>query len=310
MITALVGENDGARQQELARLVDAFTQEHGEMAVEKLDGEDVGYDVMLAAVQSVPFLASKKLVLLRSPSACKQFNEQFESFFEEIADTNDVVLVEGKLDKRSAYYKALKKLKQFQEFQTLDTQVLARFAAETAKAEGGVLSISDARYLVERVGTDQLRIGHEVEKLILYEPQISRATIDLLTEPTPQSSVFDLLDAAFSGNAKRAMDLYEEQKALKVEPQQIVAMLAWQLHVLALIKAAGQRSVDEIARSAKISPYVVRKSQPLARKLTYTTLKERISLLAELDERSKTDGTIIDEAVRFYLLELSVGSSQ
>src|SRR3546814_19438404 len=65
---------------------------------------------------------------------------------------------------------------------------------------------------------------------------------DLLT---PQSTIFELLDAALSGNTRRALELYEEQRSMKVEPQQIIAMLAWQLHVLAVVKAAGERRSEE-----------------------------------------------------------------
>jgi len=109
-----------------------------------------------------------------------------------------------------------------------------------------------------------------------YQPEITRQTIDLLTEAAPQSTIFELLDAAFAGNAQRAMALYAEQRALKVEPQQIMAMIAWQLHVLAVIKTAGQRSADEIAKDAKLNPYVVRKSQNIARKLTLPELKKLV----------------------------------
>lgn len=305
MVTVLVGENDVARQQELTQIVHAFESEHGDMAVEKLDGEEASYQRILEAVQSVPFLASKKLVLLRSPSVCKEFVEQFEDFLGEIADTNDVVITEVKLDKRLAYYKALKKLQGFQEFALLDGYGVATYAVDVAKANGATLSSADARYLVERVGANQLAVQHEVEKLALYDEKITRQAIDLMTEPTPQSSVFDLIESAFAGDARRTTRLYEEQKALKVEPQQIVAMLAWQLHVLALVKTAGQRSPDDIAREAKVSPFVVRKSASLARSLAYVRLKELVTSLRELDERTKTDGTIADEALRYYLLKMT-----
>ncbi len=57
---------------------------------------------------SLPFLASKKLVVLRAPSANKQFVEQVETILASVSDTTDVIIIEPKLDKRSAYYKFLK----------------------------------------------------------------------------------------------------------------------------------------------------------------------------------------------------------
>lgn len=293
------------RQAELRRMVDGFVAEHTDMALEKLDGEEASYERMHEAVQGIPFLSSKKLVVLRRPSANKDFTENFEKLVEDIAETNDVVLVEPKLDKRLAYYKQLKKLTEFKEFTVLDANGLARFASEYAKQQDGSLSMGDARRLIDRVGLNQLVVQHEIDKLLAYNLNIDGKAIELLTERTPQSSIFELLDAAFAGNTKRAMALYEEQRALRVEPQQILAMLVWQLHILAIVKAAGERSADTVAKEAKISPFTVRKTQGLARNISASQLKRLIADLREFDVRLKREALSADEVVRYYLLSLA-----
>ncbi len=70
----------------------------------------------------------------------------------------------------------------------------------------------DAKYLVMRVGANQQTLSNELAKLLSYDKAITRQTIDLLTEQTPQSTIFELLDAAFAGNSKKAMELYAEQR--------------------------------------------------------------------------------------------------
>lgn len=275
------------------------------MALERLDGEETEYARMHEAVASLPFLVPRKLIVLRSPGANKEFTEKFEQFTEDIAETNDVILVEPKLDKRTGYYKLLKRDTRFQDFPVLDGNGLARYLVDFAQKQGGTLGAPEARLLIDRVGQNQLTAQHEVEKLISYNPVISRQSIELLTERTPQSSIFELLDAAFAGNAKRAMELYDEQRALRVEPQQIIAMMVWQLHVLAVTKAAGARSTDEIAKQSKISPFTVRKSQTLARRITLQRLKTLISALREFDVRLKSEGMNADEVTRYYLLSLA-----
>jgi DNA polymerase-3 subunit delta len=159
--------------------------------------------------------------------------------------------------------------------------------------------------LVERTGATQGMLEQELAKLLAYDSNITRESIELLTEKTPTSTMFELLDAAFAGNIKRAMEVYEEQRAQKAEPQQIIAMLVWQLHVLALVKTAKERSTEDIAREAKLNPFVVRKSQGLARHITLPRLKELITLLREFDVRTKTEGVLADEIVRFYLISLA-----
>ncbi|HEY1835420.1 MAG TPA: DNA polymerase III subunit delta [Candidatus Saccharimonadales bacterium] len=305
MKVTLTGGNSFGLRGELDKLVANFLDEHGDMALERLDGEEATFERMQEALQSLPFLASKKMVVLRGPSANKQFAENAERLLTELPETTDVILAEPKLDKRLAYYKFLKKATDFREFVPLDASGLARWLMQAAKDRGGSLSSSEASFLVNRVGANQQLLGNELEKLALYDPKITRANIELLTEATPQSTIFELLEAAFAGNTKRAFKLYEEQRALKVEPQQIIAMLAWQLHILALVKTAGDRTSDQIAREAKLNPYVVRKSAAIARKLSLPELKTLIANLLEIDTRLKREPINADEALQNYLLQLA-----
>jgi DNA polymerase III delta subunit len=250
-------------------------------------------------------LAIKKLIILRKPGTNKQFTEKAEQLLDGLPETNDVVLVEPKLDKRLNYYKFLKNKTDFREFPELDLNELARWLSVYAKEKGGVLNPADGRYLVERVGPNQQFLSNELEKLLLYSSKIDRSTIDLLTEPAPQSTIFQLLEAAFAGNTRKALGLYAEQRALKVEPAQITAMLTWQLHILAIIKAAGDRSADMVATETKINPFVVRKSQNIARSITFIELKALVSNLLKIDVAIKSTNIDADEALQHYLLALA-----
>ncbi len=306
MIITLTGSNDFARKRELKKIVEDFVAEHGDFALETLDGEEIPFERLQEALQSLPFLANKKLVVLRSPGANKQFTEAAEALLKDVPETTDVIVVEPKLDKRLAYYKFLKKATDFREFNELDPNGLAKWASEYANENGGELSPNDARFLVERLAGGQQRLQNELDKLLAYDAKISRANVELLTEPTPQSTVFALLDAAFSGNAKRAAELYDEQRTLKVEPQAIIAMLAWQLHILAMVKAAGTRSAEQIASEGKLNPFVVRKSQGLVRAMSLDVLNGRVAALLDLDRKLKSTAIDADEATRLFLLQLAV----
>lgn len=304
MIITLCGDNGYGLGQELKKLVASFVAEHGDLALERVDCEESDLGKIREAVTGLPFLASKKMVVLRAPSANKQFVEQAEQILEQVPETNDLVLVEPKLDKRTAYYKFLKKQTDFREFPELDQYGLARWLVDEAKRKDGSLSPADARYLVDRVGADQQLLSNELEKLLLYGSKINRRTIDLLTDPAPLSTIFQLIETAFAGDRKKALRLYADQRAQKVEPAQIIAMLAWQLHVLAVIKAAGDKSADQIAKEAKLNPFVVRKSQAVARKLSLAELRELIGNLLEIDVAMKRTNIDADEALQHYLMSL------
>ena len=304
MVITLTGPNSFMLQQELRRTVDGFIREHGNMGLERLDGEEAEYDRIREALESLPFLAAKKLVVIRSGSANKQFAEQAERLLEGLPETTDVLLVEPKLDKRGGYYKLLKKKTEFREFPDLDGTGLSRWLVKEAKEKGGEISSADAHVLIGRVGANQQLLAGELEKLILYRPKITKESIELMTEQTPQSTTFDLLDAALGGRTEQAIKLYEEQRRQKVEPVQIIALLAWQLHVLAVIKAAGSRDAQSIAAEAKLNPYVVRKSMALAKKLSMNDMKHLIKATRKVDVRSKTESIDTDEAMLHLLMQM------
>lgn len=323
--TILTGSNNYLLRAELRRLLADFEAAHGDMALEQLDGETAAYNRVQESVQSLPFLAERKMVVLQTPGANKEFAEKAAKLLEELPETTDLIIVEPKLDKRSAYYKFLKKQQGFTEFGELDENTLAKWLVSQAKERGTALSLSDAHYLIERVGSNQQVLASEVEKLCLYatgkaagqaggaaggEPaklaDITRTDINNQTVAAPQSTIFNLLEAAFAGNLRRATELYTEQRALKVEPQQIIAMLAWQLHVLALIKAAGPgKTADSIASEAKISPYVVRKSAGIARTLTIARTRQLIADLVTIDERLKRESLDADDILQNYIVDLA-----
>lgn len=304
MITTLTGQNSFMLQQELRRIVDAFVAEHTDMGLERIDGEEAEYDRIRESLESLPFLASKKMVVLRSGSGNKQFVEHSERLFKDLPETTDLVIVEPKLDKRIVYYRLLKKVTEFKEFNELDGQQLTRWLVAQAKEQGGGLSSSDANLLVNRIGLNQQLLASELAKLLLYNLKITKDTIMLLTDQTPQSTIFDLLDASLNGKTKRALELYEEQRQQKVEPVQIIALLAWQLHVMALVKTAGSRGPNEIASAAKLNPFVVRKSSAIAGKLSLAELKKLVKDVRILDMRLKSESIDPDDAMRQLIISL------
>lgn len=305
MIITLTGTNHFLLQQELSRLIQDFVAKHGDVNLERLDGEEVLVARLIEATQSLPFLADKKLVILRNPSTQKDFAEQIESVISRVPENVDLVLVEPKIDKRSSYFKVLKAKTEYREYVEPDTYQLNKWIVQYVKQQGGEISTSDSQYLVDRVGLNQQILYKELEKLLDFNTKIDRNSIDLLTDKTPQSTIFELLDAAFAGNGAKTIELYRQQRSLRVEPQQIMAMLAWQLHVLAVVKTAGNKNPEQIAKESKINPYVVRKTTNIASLITLADLRNLIKRALDLDLRLKSQKIDADLAIKHFLLTIN-----
>lgn len=304
MVTTLTGSNYYLLKKRLIELTNSFVKKHGEMALEKIDGEQTDSQAILEAVQSLPFLSPRKMVVVRNGAANKDISGQIEQIIDSAGEATDVVFYETSIDKRSSYFKVLKGRTQFEEFKDLDLIELANWLVGEAKEKGGQLSLSDAKYMVERVGLNQQLLASELEKLLIYDDVVSRDNIDLLTVKTPQSKIFDLLDSAFGGDKKRALELYEQQRAQKVEPQAIMAMIAWQLKLLALAKLGADKTAQQIAGDAGLSPWPVSKAQNLARKIDDDKLRQMVSEALEIDEMGKSSGIDMDEALKSYIVTL------
>lgn len=304
MITTLTGNNLYSLKRRMDQLTDEFVKEHDALALEKIDAEEAEPSAVLEAVQSLPFLASRKMVIVRNLTGNKDLSGQIEQIIDSAGDTTDLIFYEPSPDKRTAAFKVLKSRTQLEEHTELDSQGLANWLVEQAQKLGGIISRADAGYLVERLGPNQELLANELDKLLSYSPEISRGNIDLLTVKNPQSKVFDLLDAVFSSNKKRALELYDEQRAQKVEPQAIIAMMAWQLELIALAFYGKGKDANQIAKDAGVSPYPITKAQRLAAKMNETGLKNLIQKVLIIDEQGKTTALDLDEALKTFIMTL------
>lgn len=305
MLSVVTGPNYFGAKEFLDDIIKDFVVEHGNISVERIDAEDSSKDQTINTVQSTPFLASKKLVIISNLSNQKEIIEDLDDFFSHIAETTNLVIYEPKPDKRSAYYKKLKKLKEFREFKELDETQLRNWLAERAKKQGAVISQTDIAYLIARAGLSQQKLSSELKKLIEYDKNISRDNIDKLIDPTPQSSIFNLLDVAFTGDHKRTLKLYEEQRAQGVEPLNILGMITWQMHAVAVVNSAKDLSSGEISSSSGLSPFVVQKSQNIQRRLGRNKIGKILDTIIDLDTAFKTVIIDQDTAMKNFLTVLA-----
>lgn len=304
MVVVLTGRNTYGLQESLQKIVAEFSDEFGD-SIERFDGSEMtNADGVLDAVRSVSFLEPRKLVLVRDFASCSELMTKIETVVEQTADTTDLILVDAKLDKRTVVYKYLRKECDLRTFDDLQSYELERWATAQAGTLGAKLTNKDAKFLVDRVGPDQQQLFQEITKLSLNGSEIARESIEELVEPNPQSKVFDMLEALFSGDLKKAQNLYEDQRAQGEEPQKLLAMITWQLQQLTLAVYAPVKTTDALVASSKISPYSAQKALGLAKNISKNDLKFYITELAEIDLQSKTSADV-ESALAVYFSEIS-----
>ncbi|MFO0971006.1 MAG: DNA polymerase III subunit delta [Candidatus Saccharimonadales bacterium] len=288
MITVLFGANRFTLQQRLAQIRDDFVAQYGPEGVETFSAEHIEPNQLPSLLVGATLFSTHRLVIINNLTQQKELTEQFSLMLTKSSDGVQVILVENQLDKRTSFYKTLKKSAVLEEFTEPDEMTMQRWAESFVKDNGGVITTSAASYFVQRVGLDQLRLKQELEKLLSYDPKITQETVDLLVEKTPQQAVFQLLEYAFSGRQQQALQLLSDMERAHEDPFQLVNMLIWQTHVLAVVASASSASDSQVAKEAKLSPYVVQKTRNLARNLRPTSVRAIVDVVTNADIQLKS----------------------
>lgn len=303
MIITYTGKNNFELHKAKHKLVADFVAEHTAMALEQFDCQAVEPQVIYDALTNLPFLVSKKLVVLEEPSANKGLAEKLPDWLTH-ADAIDVLIVEPAVDKRTVFYKFLQTKTKMKEFTPLRPYEVEAWIKTFAKEKNVSLSQPALKLLIERVGIDQQQLAKEVDKLALYKPKIEAEDVDLLVEDLPQNTVFEMLDSLVAGKTKRTMELYEKLLIKRIDANEIIGMLGWQLHILSLIRAAGGRE-PEIAAKTKLHPFVVQKNFGLASTLSMIQIKSCVEKVFQAELSIKRDGLNAENVVSVLLLALS-----
>ncbi len=304
MIYTFTGKNTHLLSEELQRITAAFLKEHGDMALERIDASELAADEIISRVCNLPFLAERKLVIVRSAEQNQPLLESIETLTERVPDSVDVYLV-GQFDKRKSSFKDLKKLTQLKEFSDVNERDLPAWIVAYTKEQGGSISQSDARYLMERVGAKQQLLAREIEKLLIVDAAIARSSIQTLTEDSVEESIFALLDEVFSGKSSAALKRYRQQRSQQIDPHYIIAMLTWQLQQLALAVFAPDSDKQTLVQ-AGMSSYAAGKMQRLANSTTKADVRRYITLLSDVDMQIKNSaGVDADAALETYILEIT-----
>lgn len=303
MIVTFSGKNSFELLKARHKLVADFVAEHSAMALEQFDCSDVEPQVIYDALTNLPFLVAKKLVVLEEPSTNKALAEKLPEWVSE-ADSIDVLVIEPAVDKRTVFYKFLQTKTKMREFAPLRPYEVEAWIRTYTKEKNMSLSAPAVKLLIERVGIDQQQLAKEIDKLALYKPKIELEDVDLLVEDLPQNTVFEMLDSLVAGNTKRTMELYEKLLIKRIDANEIIGMLGWQLHTLSLIRAAGGRE-SEIAAKTKLHPFVVQKNFGLASRLSMSQLKECVDKVFQAELSIKRDGLNAENVVSVLLLALS-----
>jgi DNA polymerase III delta subunit len=268
----LTGDNEYLIRKRLSELVEDFQKKNGNFSIERVDSKKIDFDDLISNLQSVSLLSPNRMFILDRPGNYEIWTEKFYDLIKTIPSTTTVLVLEPKIDKRLKYFKDLKKIDQFESYDILYGSQLSNWIVDYVKKQKATISFADANYLVSVVGNDQNRLVNELDKLLAYDLTITKDNIDLLVEPSLNTTAFKLLDVAFSGQYQQVSKIFNQLIVDKTAIPQIIGALAWQLQLFAVIKSSPNLSSGQIAEKTGINIYTVENSIRTIENYSYSDL--------------------------------------
>ncbi len=284
MIHLLHGNNEFEKRAALAALV-------GDADVMRRDGEALTLaDIQEITIGQTLFTQSSVYVISRLSENPDIWPRLPEISFD---DDKTIILIEGKLDKRTKTYKWLQKTAKTQEFVPLgDRQKpqLITWCETQAHERGYKLTRKQIGMLIDRLGFDQLRLSNFLDQLALAE-KITDALINDLVPLARSENVFDLFVSALSKDYETVHNIisYLESESGTDGAYQTMGLLASQAtNMAALVLSGGDNNM--VAVDLSVNPYVLQRLSSSARTIDIEHLRRINDALFQADLQMKTTG--------------------
>jgi len=245
--------------------------------------ESDGMDVLESAIKSSSFFNEHKLIVCKNSFGKKTASELLAGYIKDfgIAGTSDITLISAETlagkeleTKNKELFKLLSGGKNMvKEFEPMQGEKLFEWTRKEFEVRGCSVEPNAVRNLVAMVGNDSWAVVNEIDKLASYKghpctnkddpcSEVTSADIRELVHAKIDMNIFDLIDALGAKNRQRAVELLYRELKTGRDPYYILTMITYQFRNILTVKDLQKRSFSEaeIARKAKLNPFVVKKT--------------------------------------------------
>ena len=296
------------RGEALARMRHSMGDDGG-LNCSEFDGAGTTVPKVLAAVKSLPFLAEKRLVIVRglirhitrkgAGQAGKAAADRLVDELPGLPEHARLVLVEDDtLPPANRVLKAAREMPNGYIGEFRKPQNLARWIAQRAAQEYDAdITPQAANAIAEVVNGDLLRADNELCKLVAFvndERAISEEDVAALTPYVPEANIFEMVDALAVGDGKRALELIRQ--SMHDNPRDpgfgLFGMIVRQFRLLLMtrdhIDRGGGTQAPAIAAATGAHRFTAGKLAVQARRFSVEQLDTILKRLQRYDQDMKT----------------------
>lgn len=318
MIFYFFGEDSFRSHQHLQQIIGEFKKKRDQQGynVVILDALDISEHKILTEMQTIPFLAKKRLIVIKNILSIKD-KELLTKLINiiknnKIPETNIVVFWQaekiGRVKEIKTLETLLKKQLYKKQFNLLKGVELEKWLQNQIKERNGKAEHNVVKYLAQNAGYDMWFLNSLLDQLISYDKKVCLKSVQLFLNEKTDDNIFNMIEAIVSGDKKRALKLLNKQRELGKNENKIFGLIIWQFKILLEMrdlfeKQDGINSLD-MANKLKLHQFVVKKNLYLAKRFNLIQLKDIHQRLLDIDIKTKTG--LADQSLLVDLFAVSV----
>lgn len=312
MLYILHGEDDFS----LTRVLDEIKKGLGDPSLLStnttlLDGQNVTPDQLRMVVDTVPFLAEKRLVIVqgllgrfesqnktrrgkKSPPANGRESDakSFAAAMGQLPDSTVLVLADGKIKSANPLLKQLSGAK-VMSFPLLKGDVLRQWIKREVAAQGADMSPQAVDLLARLVGGNLWIMSSEINKLALFASgrRIEEEDIKAVVSSAQEANVFAMVDAILDFKVGVAEKLLEQLLQQGASPAYLLVMLSRQVRLVVRAKELRRQRKPDVEIQSRLnlkSEFPFRKTLEQAQRYPMERLKQVYKRLLQADLSIKT----------------------
>jgi len=311
MLIFLYGPDTYRSRQKLNEIIENYKKAHKKgLNLKYFEEKDLDFGEIQNEIQQTSIIAGNKMLILEDTFSNVDFKEKFLKNSKNFISSKDLILFyeEREISGTNSLLKLLKKSGKSQEFKLLEGQNLKNwikkeFNSYTAKTESLVIE-----KLINFLGNDSWQLSNEIKKLATYKKNkiIQARDVELLVKPKIDVDIFKTIDAIAEKNKKQALSLLHKHLEKGDSPLYLLSMINFQFRNLIQIKSLVEKNCtyQNIQKSTKLHPYVVKKSLWQARSFSFPELKKIYQKIFKADINIKTGRIDPETALDLLITEI------
>lgn len=270
-------------------------------------------DAIIAACETLPFMADKRLVIVKEHPAFAgraDADERLISYIPSVPESAVLVfLCRGKADGRKKLYAAIKKANGVVSFDPLKDEELTPWIIKTFAELGKSISPQTASVLSFTVGSDTALLRREIEKLAALAGErdtVTEADVHAVATRSLECTVFEMVDAVVAGQQGKAFGLLRDMLTTGSDRLGILAMLLRQFRLMQHIKIMQYEKVPpaDIKQRLGIKPFAAERCMRQAGGYTGGQVKKAVQICLKTEYMVKSGGYNEEGALETAMLEI------